>query len=81
MVHILRDLRWLDVKQRHKLHTAVVAYEVKHYLAQPIHDKVLSNVSEVSRYNTRASLSADFSVPTSSLNTKMRTFLWRATQL
>ncbi len=32
--------------------------------------KLLGNVSEVNRFNTRASISSDFSVPNASLNTK-----------
>ncbi len=61
---MLRVLKWLDIKQWHKLHMM----------------KLLSNVSEVNSYNTRASLSGDLRVPNATLNTKKRTFQRRATR-
>ncbi len=65
---MLRDSMSLDVKQRHKLHTAVMVYKVKYYLAPPYMTKLLSNVSKVNSYNTRAGLSGALSVPNASLN-------------
>ncbi len=68
---MLRDILWLDVKQRHKLHTAVMVYKVNNYLVPLYMTGLLSNVSEV---NTRAILGGDFNVPNASLNTNKRTF-------
>ncbi len=71
---------WLDVEQQHQLHTAVMVYKVKPYLAPTYMTKLLSNVCDVNSYNTRASLSGDLSIPNTSLNTKKRTCQWRAAQ-
>ncbi len=67
---------WLDVKQRHKLHTAVMVYKVNNYLALSYMTRLLSNVSEVNSYNTRV-----VTIENASLNTKNKTFQWRATQI
>ncbi len=59
-----------------------MVYKVKRYLAPPYMTKVLlSNVSEVNSYNTRASLSGALSVTNASLSTKKRTFQWRVQQM
>ncbi len=57
-----------------------MVYKVKYYLS-PYTAKLLSNVSEVNRYNIRASLSGELNVPNASPNTNERTFQWRARQI
>lgn len=74
-------LKWLNVKQRHDLHTVTLVYKMKHGLAPEYLDNLLENVSDISNYQTRSSTNGDLSVPLVKLKTKQRTFGYRATKL
>ena len=61
---ILRQLNWLTVQQRVKLHRAVLMYKATHKLAPKYISEKFIRISEInSKRNTRASHRGDFVVP------------------
>ena len=50
MADMMRDLNWLNIKQRHDLHTAVLTYKIKNDLAPAYLSKLLTDVSDVNMY-------------------------------
>ena len=77
----LSDLRWLSIRQRHDLHTAVMIYKIKNNLAPSNLSQLLTYVSSVNAYETRGAVNGDLAVPNVRLVAKKRTFEYRASEI